>query len=58
MRKHSFQIIKKQYDYLLPIYGNIGSQQLLHRVDRKIDKYYFIGTNEEYKELLCRCEYM
>jgi len=58
MRRYSFQITKKRYDYLLPIYGNIGSCQLLHKVDRKVDKYYFIGTDEEYKELLHRCEYM
>ena len=58
MRDYSFQITKKQFNYLLPIYGYEGTNQLFQRVDRKIDKFYFIGTNQEYLELLNRCKYL
>ncbi len=50
----SYQITKKQYDYLLPVMRD----KLLFRTDRKIDKFYFIGTYEEYKYLLDRCKYL
>jgi hypothetical protein len=58
MRDYSFQINKKQFNYLLPIYGHEGTNQLLQRVDRKIDKFYFIGTNQDFLELLNRCKYL
>lgn len=58
MRDKSFQITKQQYDYLLPIFGNIGTKQLLHRVDRKVDKYFFIGTDEQHTDILNRCTYI
>lgn len=58
MRRYSFQITQKQYNYLLPIFGNCGTKQLLSRVDRKIEKYYFIGTYMEYQDLLNRCAYL
>lgn len=58
MREHSFQITKKQYNYLMPVLGNYGSKQLFSRVDRKIEKYYFIGSNDGYKDLLSRCKYL
>lgn len=54
----SFQINKKQYDYLLPVFGKDGSDKLLSRIDRKVDKFYFIGTYEEYLDLLNRCKYI
>jgi len=55
---HSYQLTKKQYNYLLPIFGNIGTKQLLSRIDRKIEKYFFIGTNEQYLDALNRCKYL
>jgi len=58
MRDYSFQITKKQYDYLLPIMGNCGSKQLFSKVVAKIEKYYFIGSNDDYKYLLNRCKYI
>ena len=58
IRDYSFQITLQQYNYLLPIYGNVGTKQLLTRIDRKIDKYYFIGSNDEYLDLLNRCKYI
>ena len=58
MRDSSFQITKKQYDYLLPIFGNIGTRKLLLRSVRGVDSYYFIGTQEDYIELLNRCKYL
>lgn len=58
MRDYSFQITKKQYDYLLPVLGNCGSKQLLSRVDRKVEKYYYIGSYNDYKEVLNRCKYI
>jgi hypothetical protein len=58
MKESSFQITKVQHDYLLPIFGNCGSKQLFSRVDRKIEKYYFIGNHDSYKDLLNRCKYI
>ena len=58
MRDCSFQITKNQYDYLLPIFGNCGSKQLFSRIDRKIEKYYYIGSYDGHKELLNRCKYI
>ena len=58
MREYSFQITKVQYDYLLPIFGNYGSEKLLCRTDRKIEKYFFIGSNDDFKDLLNRCKYI
>jgi hypothetical protein len=58
MRKESFQITKKQYDYLLPVFGNIGSKKMLQVIDRKIDKYFFIGDYSEYLDLLNRCKFI
>jgi hypothetical protein len=58
MRDYSFQLTKKQYDYLLPVLGNCGSKQLLSRVDRKVEKYYYIGSCNDYKEVLNRCKYI
>jgi len=53
-RDLSYQITKKQYDYLLPVMR----KNLLHRVDRKFDKYYFIGTYEGFLDALNRCKYI
>jgi len=53
-----FQITETQYNYLLPIFGNIGTKQLYHTVDRKYDKYYFIGSNDNYVDMLNRCKYI
>lgn len=58
MREYSFQITKKQYDYLLPVFGICGTNKLLYRIDRKIEKYFFIGTNDDYIDLRIRCAYM
>jgi hypothetical protein len=58
MREYSFEITKKRYDYLLPVFGNCGNRKLLCRVDRQIEKYYFIGTNEDFEDLLVRCKYI
>lgn|SRR5574343_172135 len=59
-RANSYSITKKQYDYLLPIYGNAGNSpvKLHHRVDGKLDKYYFIGTDMEYADMLNRCKHL
>jgi hypothetical protein len=58
MKDYSFQITKKQYDYLLPILGNCGSKQLFSRVDRKVEKYYYIGSCNDYEEVLNICKYL
>lgn len=58
MREYSFAITKTQYDYLLPIFGNAGSKKMLSITDRRIDKYFFIGTQESYLDLLNRCKYI
>ena len=58
MKGYSFQISREQYNYLLPVFGNCGSQKLLMRVDRKVEKFYFIGSNEDYRDMLIRCRYL
>jgi hypothetical protein len=58
MRDYSFQITKEQYNYLLPVFGHCGSKQLFYRVDKKVEKYYFIGNSDDYKDLLNRCKYI
>jgi hypothetical protein len=58
MRDYSFQLTKNQYNYLLPVLGNCFSKQLFSRIDRKIEKYYFIGNHDNYKDLLNRCKYI
>lgn len=60
MREHSFSITKKQYDYMLPIFGIAGciANKMLCRVEKKIEKYFFIGTNEDYLEFLNRCKFI
>lgn len=58
MKDYSFQITKKQHDYLLPIFGNCGLKKLLSVVDRKIEKFYFIGNHEEHRDFLNRCKYL
>ena len=58
MRDYSFQLTKNQYDYLLPVFGNCGIKKLFYKVDRKIEKYYFIGNSDDYKDLLNRCKYI
>jgi hypothetical protein len=58
MRDYSFQITKNQFNYLLPIYGHEGTNQLFQRIDRKIEKFYFIGTYNQFLELLNRCKYL
>jgi hypothetical protein len=58
MREYSFQITKKQHDYLLPVFGICGTNKLTCRIDRKIEKFFFIGTEDDYKDLLNRCAYL
>lgn len=58
MGAYSYQITKKQYDYMLPIYGIPALNKLHSRIDRKIEKFYFIGTENEYLEMLNRCKYI
>jgi hypothetical protein len=47
-------LTKKQYDYLLPVLRD----KMLRRIDRKIEKYSFIGTQEEYLDAINRCAYL
>ena len=56
--EQSFKITKKQYDYLLPVFGNIGSKKLLQIIDRKIEKYFFIGDYSAYLDMLNRCKFI
>ena len=58
MRSYSFQITREQYNYLLPIFGNVGTKQLHTTIDRKVEKFFFIGTDEQYNDLLNRCAYI
>jgi len=56
MRDNSYSLTKEQYNYLLPVFGicaAIRTQLLTRR-----DKYYFIGTYDEYLDALNRCKYL
>lgn len=50
MRDYSFEITKRRYDYMFPVFGH---KRLLSRGN----KYYFIGNNEDYLDFLNRCKY-
>lgn len=51
-------LTKEQYDYLLPVFGNSATKQLLSKTEHGVEKYYFIGTHEEYLDALNRCKYL
>ena len=53
-----FQISEEQYNYLLPVFGIIGTNQMSCIIERKIEKYFFFGTYVEHLDLLNRCKYM
>ena len=58
---YSYKILKTQYDYLLPIFGlALNNPKLLTKPSKyKIeDDYYFIGTYEDYLDMLNRCKYL
>lgn len=58
---NSFTITKQMYDYLLPVYGLANSDNGFTtgtKLLSKSDKYYFIGTDAEYKEALEKCKYL
>jgi hypothetical protein len=56
MRHNSYTISKKQYDYLLPVFGFAaqGPTKLLARGN----DFFFIGTHTEYLDALTRCLYL
>lgn len=54
-REYSYKITKKQYDYLLPIWGN-GCKNV--RLLNHHNGYYFIGTYSDYCDALNRCKYL
>jgi hypothetical protein len=54
-RDYSFTITKKQYDYLLPVFGIASSN---NRLLARCGGYYFIGTHDEYRDMLNRCKYI
>ena len=58
-RDNSFPITKKQYDYLLPIYGMCsGNPKMLQSNHGHFDTCHFIGTHEEYCDALNKCKYL
>lgn len=59
MREYSHSITKKQYDYLLPVFGIAsGNNKLMRRTLGGNDFHYFIGTNDAHKDMLNRCKYL
>lgn len=57
--EQSYTITEKQYNYLLPVFGLASNNpKLLRRIDRGIEKYYFIGTHAEHADMLARCKYL
>lgn len=53
-----YTITQKQYNYLLPVFGAVGSNKMLQKTIKGRDFYFFIGTDEEYKDMLNRCKYL
>lgn len=62
MREFSYPITKEQYNYLLPVYGiaTFGRTRIGERYVKRqgITTYYFIGTDQDYKEMLQKCFYL
>jgi hypothetical protein len=55
----SIQISKAMHDYMLPIFGIVGSGNLHCRNDKQYgDRYYFIGSHDQYNDFVNRCKYM
>jgi hypothetical protein len=57
----SIQISKAMHDYMLPIFGIAGCCKThLHcRTDKHYgDRYYFIGSHDQYNDFVNRCKYM
>ncbi len=55
------EITKKHYDLLLPIYGLAGTHNYCLKVKQNIlgeDVYYFVGSEEEFKDAMSRCKYL
>ena len=58
MREYSFQINRERYNYLLPVFGITAKNKLICRIDRKVEKYFFIGSEDDHRDLLIRCKYI
>jgi len=60
MKEYSFQITQKQYNYLLPVFGLSapGRTRLMMKSAYGRQSYYFIGTEDDYKDMLNRCKYL
>lgn len=56
MTASSYSLTKKQYDYLLPVYGICVPNQ--NKLMERNGRYSFIGTYSEYIEALNRCAYL
>lgn len=55
-RDKSFRITEKQYNYLLPVFGIAAQGQT--RLLAQGCNFYFIGTDEDYLDMLNRCLYL
>ena len=51
----SWSLTKKQYNNLLPT--SVGANLLVRR-NKDVDKYYFIGVQDEFKDAMNRCKYL
>lgn len=51
-----FTITEKQYNYLLPVPSMKSKMQRI--IGKVKDSYVFVGTYEDYKDLLNRCKYL
>ena len=53
---YSYSITEKQYNYLLPIFGKSGVVK--NRLLSHGRGFYFIGSHEDYEDMLNRCAYL
>lgn len=57
----NYEISKEEYNYLLPIYGKCAKDNGMRNeafIIERNDKYFFCGTEMDYKEMKERCEYL
>lgn len=60
----NYEIDKETYDYLLPIYGKCASDNGFKKgidspfIIERNEKFFFCGTEGDYKEMQERCKYI
>jgi len=52
-----YEIPQKLFNYLLPIYGKCGALKDIGTIEERSGKYFFHGSELDYKEMLQRSEF-